>query len=126
MKTWKHTTWTVALCVLGGALAAVAQAQDEQVTRMRTALASPARPQADKDRDAVRKPVETIQFLGIKTGQTVVDVIAVGGWFTEVLSAAVGPSGKVYGQNPTFFTTRETWAVMSLLTGTGCCVSIVR
>jgi predicted methyltransferase len=110
MKTWKHTTWTVALCVLGGALASVAQAQDEQATRMSTALASPGRPQADKDRDAVRKPIETTQFLGIKTGQTVVDVIAVGGWFTEVLSAAVGPSGKVYGQNPTFFTTRPNFA----------------
>ena len=29
-----------------------------------------------------------------------IDVIAVGGWFTEVLSAAVGPTGKVYAQNP--------------------------
>lgn len=110
MRTWKHTTWTVALCALGGALVSVAHAQDEQASRMRTALASPERPQADKDRDAVRKPIETIQFLGIKTGQTVVDVIAVGGWFTEVLSAAVGPSGKVYGQNPTFFTQRPNFA----------------
>ena len=94
------------MCLLGGAFSGVANAQDEQVARMRTALASPERPAADKERDAVRKPIETIQFLGIKTGQSVIDVIAVGGWFTEVLSAAVGPSGKVYGQNPTFFTSR--------------------
>jgi predicted methyltransferase len=107
MKFSKQISWTLAACMLGGALATVANAQDEQVARMRTALASPDRPAADKERDAVRKPVETIQFLGIKTGQTVIDVIAVGGWFTEVLSAAVGPSGKVYGQNPTFFTTRQ-------------------
>ncbi len=110
MRTWKHTSWTVVLCALGGALASAAYAQDEQVTRMRAALASPERPAADKDRDAVRKPIETIQFLGIKTGQTVIDVFAVGGWFTEVLSAAVGPSGKVYGQNPTFFTQRPNFA----------------
>jgi predicted methyltransferase len=107
MKFSKQISWTLAACMLGGALATVANAQDEQAARMRTALASPDRPAADKERDAVRKPVETIQFLGIKTGQTVIDVIAVGGWFTEVLSAAVGPSGKVYGQNPTFFTTRQ-------------------
>jgi len=106
MKLSKQISWTLALCVLGGALSGIANAQDEQVARMRTALASPDRPAADKERDAVRKPVETIQFLGIKTGQTVVDVIAFGGWFTEVLSAAVGPTGKVYGQNPTFFTGR--------------------
>jgi predicted methyltransferase len=106
MKASKQISWTLALCILGGALSGIANAQDEQVTRMRAALASPDRPAADKERDAVRKPIETIQFLGIRTGQTVIDVIAVGGWFTEVLSAAVGPTGKVYGQNPTFFTTR--------------------
>jgi predicted methyltransferase len=109
MKLLKPRSWTFALCVLGG-LATAAHAQDEQANRMKTALASPQRPQEDKDRDAVRKPIETIQFLGIKTGQTVMDVIAVGGWFTEVLSAAVGPSGKVYAQNPTFFTQRQGFA----------------
>jgi predicted methyltransferase len=83
-------------------LAHYAQAQDEQVTRMRAALAAPQRPAENKARDADRKPIETVQFFGIKTGQTVVDMIAVGGWFTEVLSAAVGPSGKVYSQNPPF------------------------
>jgi predicted methyltransferase len=43
-----------------------------------------------------------VQFFGIETGETVVDMIAAGGWFTEVLSAAVGPTGKVYAQNPPF------------------------
>ena len=38
---------------------------------------------------------------------TALDVFAVGGWYTEVLSAAVGPAGKVYSQNPAFFTSRE-------------------
>jgi len=74
---------------------------------MRAALASPDRPAEDKDRDAVRKPIETVQFVGIETGQTVIDVVAAGGWFTEVLSAAVGPSGKVLAQNPEFFVNRE-------------------
>ncbi len=106
MSLVKPTTWTLVLCMLGGLLAPLAQAQDEQVTRMRTALAAPARPAEDKARDAVRKPLETVQFLGIKSGQTVIDVIAAGGWFTEVLSAAVGPSGKVLAQNPEFFVSR--------------------
>jgi len=106
----KPATWTLALCVLGSTLAFQAQAQDEQVARMRTALAAPGRPAADKERDAVRKPIETVQFLGVKTGQTVIDVIAAGGWFTEVLSAAVGPSGKVLAQNPEFFVSRPGFA----------------
>src|SRR5512134_379521 len=110
MTLVKRTTWMLALGVLGSALGTHALAQDEQVARMRTALASSDRPAEDKARDAVRKPIETVQFVGIKTGQTVIDVIAVGGWFTEVLSAAVGPSGKVIAQNPVFFTQREGFA----------------
>ena len=98
-----------ALAVFGalGALAQIARAQDEQSTRMRTALAAPERSQENKARDAARKPIETVQFLGVKTGDKVVDMIAESGWFTEVLSAAVGPKGRVYMQNPPFLAERE-------------------
>ena len=96
-----------AVCLIGATVATLALAQDEQVSRIRTALASPERSTTNRDWDAARKPVETVQFVGIKTGMTVVDVFAVGGWFTEVLSAAVGPTGKVYAQNPDFFLRRE-------------------
>lgn len=57
-----------------------------------------ARPQADRDRDAARKPKETIEALGVQEGWTVIDVSAGGGYFTRVLSAAVGPNGKVLSQ----------------------------
>ena len=88
--------------LLVGAFVHTAHAQDEQVARMRTALAAPDRPAANKTRDAARKPIESVQFFGIKTGDDVIDMVAAAGWFTEVLSAAVGPSGKVYSQNPVF------------------------
>lgn len=61
-------------------------------------LQDPARPQADKDRDEARKPRETMETLGVQEGWTVVDVSAGGGWFTHVISAAVGPGGKVIAQ----------------------------
>jgi len=51
-----------------------------------------------KVRDAARKPKESVQELGLQEGMTVVDVAAGGGWFTRVLSAAVGPKGKVIAQ----------------------------
>ena len=104
------TNWTLPLCVVGSLLGPAAQAQDEQVTRMETALLSPARPSEDKERDASRRPIVTVQFLGIETGDTVIDVIAAGGWFTEVLSAAVGPTGKVLAQNPQFFVSQPNFA----------------
>lgn len=55
-----------------------------------------ARPQADIDRDAMRKPKETIAFAGVKPGMTVAELGPGGGYYTRMLSAAVGPRGKVY------------------------------
>jgi predicted methyltransferase len=93
---------SLAALALFGSLVQIAHAQDEQAARMRAALAAPERSAENKARDAARKPIESVQFFGIKTGDTVVDMIAETGWFTEVLSAAVGPSGHVYMQNPPF------------------------
>jgi predicted methyltransferase len=64
------------------------------------ALASESRPAEDRARDAGRKPAEVIAFLGIEPGMRVIDLVAASGWYTEVLSLAVGPEGVVYAQNP--------------------------
>jgi predicted methyltransferase len=61
-------------------------------------LDAEARPAEDKARDGSRRPLQVLEFLGIEEGMTVLDVAAGEGWFTEVLSAGVGPSGKVIMQ----------------------------
>ena len=61
-------------------------------------LAADARPAEDKARDGSRRPYQVMQLLGVEEGMTVVDVAAGGGWYTEVLSAAVGPGGRVVAQ----------------------------
>jgi predicted methyltransferase len=53
------------------------------------------RPAADVERDAARKPAEMVAFAKIKPGQTVVDMLPGGGYFTRVFSQAVGPKGHV-------------------------------
>ncbi|MFT6294292.1 MAG: putative methyltransferase [Glaciecola sp.] len=63
------------------------------------AMANPDRPAADKERDVNRKAPELLAFMGLQSGMTALDLIAIGGWYTEVLSYAVGDSGKVYMQN---------------------------
>jgi predicted methyltransferase len=67
------------------------------------ALNSPTRAQADRDRDADRKPAELMAFFGVTRGMTALDLVASGGYMTEVLAVAVGPDGKVYSQNPPAF-----------------------
>jgi len=64
------------------------------------ALDNPGRAQADKDRDAARQPADVIAFSGIEPGMLVLDVMASAGYYTEVLSVAVGEDGTVYAQNP--------------------------
>ena len=59
------------------------------------AVADPARPDADKARDAGRKPAETLAFAGVRPGMVVAELGSGGGYYTRLLAKAVGPKGKV-------------------------------
>ena len=63
-------------------------------------LAQSGRSDEDQARDEARRPAEVLTYLGVEPGMTVMDLLASGGWYTEVLSVAVGPEGTVYAQNP--------------------------
>jgi predicted methyltransferase len=63
---------------------------------LKAAVADTARPEADRSRDADRKPAETMHFAGIRQGAIVVELAPGGGYYTRLLSAAVGAKGKVY------------------------------
>jgi predicted methyltransferase len=60
------------------------------------AVADPARPATDKERDAARKPAETVAFAGVKPGMVVGELGPGRGYYTRILAKAVGPTGKVY------------------------------
>ena len=67
-----------------------------------TAIAAASdRTDADRTTDQRRKPQLLFQFAGVKTGMTVLDVAAGGGYSTEFLARSVGPTGKVYAQDQT-------------------------
>lgn len=57
--------------------------------------AKPSRPAADIAQDRARKPGMMLRFANIKAGQRVIEILPGGGYFTRVLSAAVGPRGTV-------------------------------
>ncbi len=64
------------------------------------AVAGASRPGTDVARDAGRKPFEVLDFLGVEPGMLTLDIIAAGGYYTEVLADRVGLQGTVYAQNP--------------------------
>ena len=59
------------------------------------ALESPLRPDADRERDAGRRPADVLEFFGIKSGATVLDMFSGGGYYTEMLAHVVGDDGHV-------------------------------
>ena len=59
-----------------------------------TAMAGAWRSDANKARDAYRHPAQTLKFLGVKPGQTVVEISPAGGWYTEILAPAMRGNGK--------------------------------
>jgi predicted methyltransferase len=94
----------VAALVLAGCASSGRSASNSWTTAdLTAALNSPTRAQADRDRDADRKPAELMTFFGVGRGMTALDLVASGGYMTEVLATAVGPTGKVYAQNPPGF-----------------------
>ena len=62
-------------------------------------VAAPERAEADRQTDKRREPVKLLAFTGVKSGMTVLDMGAGGGYSTELMARAVGPGGKVYGQD---------------------------
>jgi len=60
---------------------------------------SPDRSAADRTNDLRRKPAQMLAFIGIRPGMVALDISAGGGYTTELLARAVGPSGRVYGQS---------------------------
>ena len=68
----------------------------EQIAQI---VASPDRSAADRTNDLRRKPEQMLGFIGIRPGIVALDLSAAGGYTTELLARAIGPSGTVYGQS---------------------------
>ena len=66
------------------------------------AVADPARPEADTQRDATRHTAELMAFAQVKPGQKVADYMPGAGFFTRVFAKIVGPKGHVYAEFPQF------------------------
>lgn len=92
---------TLAIAPLAGA--AVVRAQDYAAV-----LAAPDRSDADRQTDKRRDALALLTFAGPKTGWQVLDVGAGAGYSTELMARAVGPTGKVWGQNDKIIANFET------------------
>jgi predicted methyltransferase len=90
MKTWFIGAGAAALLLAGVPVLAAKQ------PGFAAAVANAERPEADKQRDADRKPAEMLTFAGVRPGWKIVELSPGGGYFTRLLSFAVGDKGYVY------------------------------
>jgi predicted methyltransferase len=106
----------IAALFISLALGASAGAAGPLPSYIQAAVSDAGRPDADKARDADRKPGDMVAFSGIKPGSKVVDLIPGGGYFTRVFSKAVGPRGHVYAFIPDELLKRHATAADSIKT----------
>jgi predicted methyltransferase len=95
----------LAVGVLGTGLLAFSLSLNAQTSAdlVANALIHGDRPEADAADDARRMPLEVLAFAGLEAGMTVFELEAGGGYYTEIISRAVGPAGSVVMHNPPAF-----------------------
>ena len=85
--------------LLALAFSGAAGAQTLSPDQIKAIIASPDRTAADRTNDQRRHPEDILAFLALKPGLAALDLSAGGGYTTELLARALGPTGKVYGQS---------------------------
>ena len=99
MQPWKsRTTRTMTGALL--ALLVLASNGSSAQNGVAAALTHPDRPASDRAADAARKPAEVLAFAGLMPGMQVFELAAGGGYYTEILSRAVGSTGSVVLHHP--------------------------
>jgi predicted methyltransferase len=72
------------------------QADDfaEVESKIKAAMASEIRSEAEVDRDRNRKPVETLRFFGLRDNMKAVELLPGGGWYTKLLAPVLAENGE--------------------------------
>lgn len=91
----------LASCIAIATLAGCAGVSINESAGIERVLANPARSAADRERDTRDKPAEVLALARFKRGDIVADLLAGGGYYSEILSGIVGPEGKVLLVNNT-------------------------
>jgi predicted methyltransferase len=90
----------LALCLVLASASSAAPPSESATAAAAAVVAAPDRSDADRALDKGRFPAETLAFFEIRPGMRVAELGAAGGYTTELLARMVGPTGRVYGQNP--------------------------
>jgi len=86
------------LSVLLLMFAGLAFADDFDATKakLEKAMESDIRTEKDTERDRNRRPVQTLEFFGLRDDMKIVELLPGGGWYTKLLVPVVQENGEYY------------------------------
>ena len=88
-----------ALCLLAcsaGFAASASAAEPSAVAQaLQEAMDAPSRTEAERARDKNRKPIETLEFFGLKKDMRVLELLPGGGWYTKLLAPVLADDGEL-------------------------------
>jgi predicted methyltransferase len=79
------------------------------------AVSAPGRPEDQTRLDESRRPVEILQFEGLRRGDIALDLFAGSGYYSEIMGRAVGPAGGVLAWDPSNFVNAKASAAWTAL-----------
>jgi predicted methyltransferase len=65
-------------------------------TKLKAAMQADVRSEAETERDRNRKPVDTLEFFGLRDDMTVIELLPGGGWYTKLLAPVLAENGEFY------------------------------
>ena len=90
----KNVILLLVLSALGGAAAAADFEAVEE--KLKAAMQADIRTEREVERDANRKPIETLEFFGLRDDMKVVELLPGGGWYTKLLAPVLAENGELY------------------------------
>jgi predicted methyltransferase len=75
---------------------AVADDSSAMEAKIQAAMAAESRPEGDVARDRNRRPVETLEFFGLRDDMRIVELMPGGGWYTRILAPVMKDNGEFY------------------------------
>lgn len=64
--------------------------------KLKIAMKSDVRTEAEMKRDRNRNPVRTLEFFGLRDDMTVIELLPGGGWYTKLLAPVLKDNGQLY------------------------------
>lgn len=89
-------TFAAALTTAAFSVATISADFEAVKAKLDTAMSADIRTEKEVARDRNRKPVETLEFFGLRDNMKVVELLPGGGWYTKLLAPVLADKGELY------------------------------